>query len=94
MYPSFQSAMSRDVAVLNIYVVYPLLNLTFFRRHCVLSLGKNINPRLVLVQPRKTRPYITDKLLIGRKESNQTNKQNKSNVFGRQFSVFTNSDLD
>ena len=94
MYPSFQSAMSRDVAVLIIYVVNPLLNLTFFRRYCVLSLSKNINPSLVLVQPRKTRPYITEKLLIGRKESNQTNKQNKSTVFGGQFSVVTNSDLD
>ena len=29
------------------------------RRHCVVSLSKNINPSLVLVQPRKTRPYIT-----------------------------------
>ena len=30
------------------------------------------NPRLVLIQPRKTRPYITEGLLMGRKESNQT----------------------
>ena len=45
------------------------------RRHCVVSLGKNINPSLVLVQPRKTRPFITERLLMGRKESNQTNKQ-------------------
>ena len=45
------------------------------RRHCVVSLSKNINPSLVLVQPRKTRPFITERLLIGRKESNQTNKQ-------------------
>ena len=42
------------------------------RRHCVVSLGKNINPSLVLVQPRKTRPFITERLLMGRKESNQT----------------------
>ena len=42
------------------------------RRHCVVSLSKNINPSLVLVQPRKTRPFITERLLIGRKESNQT----------------------
>ena len=27
---------------------------------------------IVLIQPRKTRPYITERLLIGRKESNQT----------------------
>ena len=31
-------------------------------------------PSLVLVQPRKTRPYITWRLLMGCKESNQTNK--------------------
>ena len=37
-----------------------------------LSLSKNINPSLVLVQPRKTRPFITEKLLMGCKESNQT----------------------
>ena len=34
------------------------------------------NPSLVLVQPRKTCPYITERLLMGRKESNQINKQN------------------
>ena len=47
------------------------------RRHCVVSLSKYINPSLVLVQPRKTRPFITERLLMGRKESNQTNKQIK-----------------
>ena len=44
------------------------------RLHCVVSLSKNINPSLVLVQPRKTRPFITERLLMGRKESNQTIK--------------------
>ena len=44
------------------------------RHHCVVSLSKNINPSLVLVQPRKTHTFITERLLIGRKESNQTNK--------------------
>ena len=44
------------------------------RRHCVVSLSKNIYLSLVLVQPRKIRPYITERLLMGRKESNQTNK--------------------
>ena len=34
-------------------------------RHCVVSLSKNINPSLVLVQPRKTRPFITERLLMG-----------------------------
>ena len=40
-----------------------------------MSLSKNINPSLVLVQPRKTRPFITERLLMGPKESNQTNKR-------------------
>ena len=42
------------------------------RRHCVVSLSKNIYPSLVLVQPRKTRPFITERLLMGHKESNQS----------------------
>ena len=46
------------------------------RLHCVVSLSKNINPSLALVQPRKTRPFITERLLMGHKESNQTNKVN------------------
>ena len=36
------------------------------------------NPSLVLVQPRKTRPCITERLLMGRKESNQTKNQTKT----------------
>ena len=44
------------------------------RRRCVVSLSKNINPSLVPVQSRKTRPSITERLLMGRKESNQANK--------------------
>ena len=39
------------------------------RCHCVVSLSKNINPNLILVQPRKTHPFITERLLMGRKES-------------------------
>ena len=35
----------------------------------------HINPSIVLVQPMKTRPYKTERLLMGHKESNQTNKQ-------------------
>ena len=50
------------------------------RCHCVVSLSKNINPSLVLVQPRKTRPFITERLLMGRKESNQTNKQTQTEL--------------
>ena len=45
--------------------------------HCVVSFSKNINPSLVLVQPRKTHPFITERLLIGRKETIQTNKNKK-----------------
>ena len=52
--------------------------------HFVVSWSKNINPSLVLVQPRKTRPFITERLLMGLKESNQTktNKQNYEKVYG------------
>ena len=35
--------------------------------------ARHIYPSLVLVQPRKTRPCLTERLLMGRKESNQTN---------------------
>ena len=51
------------------------------QRHCVVSLSKNINPSLVLVQPRKTNPFITERLLMGRKESNQTNKIKQKYLF-------------
>ena len=45
------------------------------RRHCVVSFSKNINPSLVLVQPRKTRPFITERLLMDVKNQiKQTNK--------------------
>ena len=37
------------------------------QRHCFVSLSKAVNPSLVLVQPRKTRPFITERLLMGRK---------------------------
>ena len=43
-----------------------------FEPHCVVSSSKNINPSLVLIQPRKTCPFITERLLMGHKESNQT----------------------
>ena len=51
------------------------------RRHCIVSLSKNINPSLVLVLPRKTRPIIAERLLMGRKESNQTNKFSGKGIF-------------
>ena len=44
------------------------------RRYCFVSLRKNINPSLVLVQPRKTHPYINERLLMGCKESKHTNE--------------------
>ena len=47
------------------------------RHHCVVSLSKNINPSLVLVQPRKTCPLITERLLMGRKESNQIKSKSR-----------------
>ena len=45
------------------------------RHHCVVSVSKNMIPSLVLVQFRKTHPYITERLLMGHKESKQTNKK-------------------
>ena len=41
------------------------------RHHCVVSLSKNIYPSLVLVQPRKTRPFIAERLMMVCKESSQ-----------------------
>ena len=48
------------------------------RHHCVVVLGQDtfIYTSLVLVQSTKTRPCLTERLLMGPKESNQTNKQN------------------
>ena len=40
--------------------------------HCVVVLEQD----LVLVQPRKTCPCLTERLLMGLRESNQTNKRN------------------
>ena len=51
------------------------------RGHCVVSLSKNINPSFVLVQPRKTCPFTTERLLMGRKDLNQTNKQKQKRCF-------------
>ena len=45
-----------------------------FEPHQSLRCGpwaRHIYPRLVLVQPRKTRPCLTERLLVARKESNQ-----------------------
>ena len=49
------------------------------RRHCVVVIEQEtFYPSLVLVQPRKTRPCLNERLLMGRKESNQSNKQTKT----------------
>ena len=58
-----------------------------YRRHCVVSLSKNINPSLVLVKPRKTHPFITERLLMGRKESNQTKHVHTCSML--QFALFS-----
>ena len=50
------------------------------RRVCVVSLSKNINPSLVLVKPSKTRPCLTERLLMGRKEPNQTKQKSSGSV--------------
>ena len=53
-------------------------------------LARHINPSLVLVQPRKTRPYVTERLLIGCKESNK-----KSNILERDQTLhFFGPDLE
>ena len=43
--------------------------------------ARHINPSLVLVKPRKIRPYITERLSMGRKESNQTKKKIYTELF-------------
>ena len=55
------------------------------RHHCIVVLEQDTYPSLVPVQPRKTRPCLTERLLMGRKESNQTNKikQNTLEDLGR-----------
>ena len=40
--------------------------------------ARHINPSLVLVPPRKTHPFITERLLMGHIEPNQTNKQSST----------------
>ena len=54
------------------------LSLTGLTALC--PLAKHINPSLVLVQPRKTCPYITERLLMACKELNQTNQTTQMNI--------------
>ena len=44
------------------------------------SVSNNLDPGQAqhFVQPRKTPPYITERLLMGHKEANQTNKVDTS----------------
>ena len=57
-----------------------------------MSLSKNINPSLVLVLPRKTCPFIIERLLMGCKESNQTKQTNlRGVVLGGIFLLFTSN---
>ena len=50
--------------------------------HCVVVFEQDIYLSLVLVQPMKARPYITERLLMGRKESNKKNVFPGSDNFG------------
>ena len=50
-------------------------------RHCVVVLEHDkFYPSLVLVQPRKTRPYITERLLMGGKELIQIKIKSTLNI--------------
>ena len=46
---------------------------------------RHINPSLVLVQPRKTRPYKTDRLLMGHNKSNKSICNDKILTFLKWF---------
>ena len=43
--------------------------------------ARHICPSLGLFQPRKTRAFLTERLLMAHKESNQTTKQNPQHMF-------------
>ena len=42
----------------------------------------NVKHILMTLQPRKPRPFLTERLLMGRKESNQTNKCSRKLLTG------------
>ena len=52
--------------------------------------ARHINPSLVLVQLRKTCPYITERLLMGRKESNQIKQTYKKPMMNHCVTVLNN----
>ena len=53
------------------------------RRHCVVV----IYPSLLLVQPRKTRPCLTERLLMGRKESIKQTNNHTQHFYKQKTSV-------
>ena len=53
-------------------------------------LARTLNSSLVQVQPKKTRPFITERFLMGRKESNQTHKNNISIQYKRKMVKMAN----
>ena len=60
---------------------------------CVVSLSKNINPSLVLVQQRKTCPFITERLLMGCKESKQSKVPFHLAVIKAPFSLYSHQSI-
>ena len=59
-------------SVLEVYIIY---NVSTCISCIYVSVHESYYSSLVLVQPRKTRPCLSERLLMGRKESNQTNTQ-------------------
>ena len=53
----------------------------------------HINPSLVLVQPRKTCPFITERLLLGRKESKQSKVPFHLAVIKATFSLYSHQSI-
>ena len=47
----------------------------------------SLGPYLVLVQPRKIRPCLTERLLMGCKESNQTKQNTVQSLYNARFWV-------
>ena len=69
------------------------MNLIVFsgQRNCVNMQYAALSGAMVLVQPRKTRPCLTERFLMGCKESNQPNKNQTKQNFVRpdlRFNIF------
>ena len=52
------------------------------RHHCLVFLEQDT---FILAQPRKTRPCLTERLLMGRKESNQTKLLYFGDLYNKQY---------